>query len=98
MFLKRNNVLITSPDPIPINPPIPNSIDSLTLSLDLTSQFFLIILHSPGFELQTSDFEVHLHLHFATQAVIANLVIFVGLISYNWPQTHPSPLTHINPV
>ena len=46
--------------------------------------FLFAILHSPGFELQTSDFEVHLHLHFATQAVVANLLIFVGLISY-WP-------------
>ena len=110
MFLKKNNVLITSPDPIsidppypyyphfPINPPSLLTPLSLTLSLDLTPQFFFfIILHSPGFELQTSDFEVHLHLHFATQAVVANLLIFVGLISY-WPQTHPSPLTHINPV
>ena len=97
MFLKKNNTLITSPNPIPIDPPIPNLIDplTLTLSLDLTPQF--IILHSPGFELQTSDFEVHAHLHFATQAVIVNLLIFVGLISY-WSQTHPSPLTHINPV
>ena len=82
MFLKRNNVLIASPDPIPRpNPPV-----------------FFIFLHSPGFELQTSDFEVHLHLHFAMQTVVANLLIFVGLISYNWRQTHPSPLTHINPV
>ena len=97
MFLKRNNVLIASPDPILIDPYIPNPIEPLTLSLDLTPQFFFTILHSPGFELQTSDFEVHLHLHFATQAVVANLLIFVGLISY-WPQTHPSPLTHINPV
>ena len=96
MFLKRNNMLITSPDPIPIDPPIPNPIDPLSLPLDLTHQFFFIILHS-GFEFQTSGFEVHLHLHFATQEVVANLLIFVGLISY-WPQTHPSPLTHINPV
>ena len=97
VFLKRNKVPITSPDPIPIDPPIPNPNDPLTLSLDLTPQFFFIILPSPGFELQTSDFEVHLHLHFATQAIVANLHTFVGLISY-WPQTHPFPLTHINPV
>ena len=87
------------PIPNPIDPPnpIPNPIDHLTLSLDLAPppQFFLLLLlHSPGFELQTSDFEVHLHLHYATQAIVANLLIFVGLISY-WSQTHPSPLTQI---
>ena len=88
------------PIPSPIDPsiPIPNPIDPLTLSLDLAppSQFFyFLFLHSPGFELQTSDFEVHLHFHYATQAIVANLLIFVALISY-WSQTHPSPLTHIN--
>ena len=31
VFLKRNNVLIASPDPIPIDPPIPGPIDPLTL-------------------------------------------------------------------
>ena len=91
MFLKRNNMLITSPDPIPIEPPNLNPIPRPKPPVSF------IILHSPGFELQTSDFEVHLHLHFATQAVVANLLIFVGLISY-CPQTHPSALTHINPV
>ena len=92
-----------STDPIPIpnltDPPIPipNPIDPLTLSLDLAPpliflfSFFFFFL----FELQTSDFEVHLHLHYATQAVVANLLIFVALISY-WSQTHPSPLTQIN--
>ena len=83
MFLKRNNVLITSPDPIPIDPPIPNPnpIDPLNLTPGPNPpvSFLIIILHSPGFELQTSDFQVHLHLHFATQAVVANLLIFVGL-------------------
>ena len=41
MFLKRNNVLITSRDPIPIDPTTPNPIDplTLTLSLDLAQQF-----------------------------------------------------------
>ena len=104
MFLKKSNTLTTTPNPIPIpNPidspipiPIPNPIDPLTLSLDLPPpQFFIFFLHSPGFELQTSDFEVHLHLHYATQAIVATLLIFVALISY-WSQTHPSPLTHIN--
>ena len=102
MFLKNSNTLTTTPNPIPIpNPidppiPIPNPIDLLTLSLDRAPPF-CFILHSPGFELQTSDFEVHLHLHHATQAVVANLLIFVALISY-WPQTHPFPLTQINVV
>lgn len=104
--LKKSNTLTTSSNPMPIpNPidppnPIPNPIDHLTLSLDLAPppQFFLLLLlHSPGFELQTSDFEVHLHLHYATQAIVANLLIFVGLISY-WSQTHPSPLTQITGV
>ena len=97
-------MLTTTPNPIPIaNPidlppiPIPNPIDPLTLSLDLAPPifFFFFFWHSPGFELQTSDFAVHLHLHYATQAIVANLLIFVGLISY-WSQTHPSPLTQIN--
>ena len=85
---------------IPIDPSIPNPIDppiSNPIPRPDPPVFFFTILHSPRFELQTSDFEVHLHLHFAMQAVVANLLIFVGLISY-WPQTHPSPLTHINPV
>ena len=92
-------MLITSPDPIPIDPPIPNPIDpSISNPIPRPDPpVFFTILHSPGFELQTSDFGVHLHLHFATQAVVANLLIFVGLISY-WPQTHPSPLTYINTV
>ena len=86
------------PIPNPIDPsiPIPNPIDPLTLSLDLALPrqfFYYFFLRSPGFELQTSDFEVHLHLHYTTQAIIANLRIFVALISY-WSQTHPSPLTH----
>ena len=106
VFLKKSNTLSTTPNPIPIpnpiNPPfpipkpIPNTIDPLTLYLDLAPPpNFFIFLHSPGFELQTSDFEVHLHLHYATQAIVANLFIFVALISY-WSQTHPSPLTQIN--
>ena len=70
----------TSPNPIsihnPIDPPNPNPISNLTPSF-----FIIIILHSPEFELQTSDFEVHLHLHYGTQATVANLLIFVGLIS-----------------
>ena len=37
---------------------------------------FVFILHSPGFELQTSDFKIHLHLYYATQAIVANLLIF----------------------
>ena len=102
MFLKKSNTLTTSPNPIsipnPIDSPnlisIPNPTDPLTLSLDPAAANF-IVLHSPGFELQTSDFEVHLHLHYATQAIVANLLIFVGLISY-WSRTHPSPLTQIN--
>ena len=102
LFLKKSNTLTTSPNLIPIPTlltppdriPIPYPTDPLTLSLDLAPSFF-VILHSPGFELQTSDFEVHLHLHYATQAIVANLLIFVGLISY-WSQTHPSPLTQIN--
>ena len=64
--LKKKNMLTTSPNPTP-NP-----------FLHLTPQFF-IILHSPGIALQTSDFEVDLHLHYATKAVVANLLIFVGL-------------------
>ena len=72
--------------PNPIDPPNPNPRPTLPV-------FF--ILQSPGFELQTSDFEVHLHLHHTTQAIVANLLIFVGLISY-WSQTHPSPFTQIN--
>ena len=32
-----------------------------TLSLDLTPPVFFFILHSPGLEQQTSDFEVYLH-------------------------------------
>ena len=92
---------IDPPIPIsnPIDPsiPIPNLIDPLTLSLGLAPPpiFFFFFLHSPGFELQTSDFEVHLHIHYATQEIVANLLIFVALISY-WSQTHPSPLTQIN--
>ena len=57
-FLKKNNTLTTSPIPWPIRNPIDPLTLTLTLSLDLTPQF--IILHSPGFELQTSDFEVNL--------------------------------------
>ena len=93
-----NTIDPSIPIPNPIDPPIPipNPIDPLTLSLDLAPPiFFIFYLHSPGFELQTSDFEVHLHIHYATQAIVANLLIFVALISY-WSQTHPSPLTHIN--
>ena len=86
MFLKKSNTLTTTPNPIPVpnlidsSIPIPNPIDPLTLSLDLDlapPQFFF--LHSTGFELQTSDFEIHLHLHYATQAIVANLLIFVAL-------------------
>ena len=109
-FSKNINTLTITPNPIPIpntidppipipnpiDPPIPIPIDPLTLSLDLAPPpIFFYFLHSPGLELQTSDFEVHLHLHYATQAIIANLLIFVALISY-WSQTHPSPLTQIN--
>ena len=66
----------------------------LTLSLDLTPQFFF--LFGTHLDLYSRpDFEVHLHLHYTTQAFFANLLIFVGLISY-WSQTHPSPLTQIN--
>ena len=86
------------PIPNPIDPPIPvpNPSDPLTLSLDLAPPFFNFFFWlSPGFELQTSYSEVHLHLHNATQAIVANLLIFVALISC-WSQTHPSPLTHIN--
>ena len=88
VFLKKSNTLTTTPNPIPIpNPidppiPIPNPIDPLTLSLDLALPrqfFYYFFLRSPGFELQTSDFEVHLHLHYATQAIVANLLIFVAL-------------------
>ena len=100
LFLKNSNTLTTSPNlsPIPtlLTPPpepipIPYPTDPLTLSL---APSFSVILHSPGFEFQTSD-QVHLHLHYATQAIVANLLIFVGLISY-WSRTHPSPLTQIN--
>ena len=90
MFLKKSNTLTTTPNPI----------DPLTLTLDLAPPvffFLLLLLHSPGFELQTSDFEVHLHLHYATQTIVANWLIFVGLVSY-WSQTHPSPLTQITGV
>ena len=91
------------PIPNPIDPPnpIPHPMAPPPLTQHLAPpppQFFLLLLlHSPGFELQTSDFEVHLHLHYATQAIVANLLIFVGLISY-WSQTHPSPLTQITGV
>ena len=93
MFLKKSNMLTTTPNPMPI----PNPIDPLTLSLDLAPPDFfdIFFLQSPGFELQTSDFEIHLHLHYATQAIVVNLLIFVALISY-WSQAHPSPLTQIN--
>ena len=65
MFLKKSNTLTTTPNPI----------DPLTLTLDLApSNFFIFFSHSPGFELQTSNFEVHLHLHYATQAIVANLL------------------------
>ena len=107
MFLNKSNMLTTTPNPIPIpNPidppiPIPNPIDpSIPIPNPIPRPsppnfLFFIFLHSPGFELQTCDFEVHLHLHYATQAIVANWLIFVALISY-WSQTHPSPLTHIN--
>ena len=36
VFLKRNNVLITSPEPIPIDPPIPINPSSLLTPLSLT--------------------------------------------------------------
>ena len=99
VFLKMNNMLTHSPNPIPnpidtidTNPmpiPIPISIDPLN-PIPRPNLHFFIILHSPGFELQASDLEVHLHLHYVTQAIIENLLIFVGLISY-WSQTRPSP-------
>ena len=57
--------------------------NALTTSPNPTDFF----VHSPGFELQASDFEVHLHLHYTTQAILAKLLVFVGLISY-WSQTH----------
>ena len=90
VFPKKNNTLTTIPSaiPNPIDSPNPNPIP---IHRPNPSRFF-IILHLPGFEFQTSAFEVHLHLHYATQANIANLLIFVGLISF-WSQTHSSPLT-----
>ena len=67
---------------------------TLTLSLDLTLLVFFIFLHLPGFELQTSDLKAHLHLHYATQAMFANLLIFVGLISYYIGPRLTFPLWH----
>ena len=67
--------LTLSPGPNPIDLPnsipIPNPIYLLNPiprpTLRPTPRFFCYFSHSPGFELQTSDFEVHLHLHYATQ-------------------------------
>ena len=89
MFLKKNNMLTTSPNPIPIPNPIhpPNPIPNLKPSF---------VLFSTHLDLNFRPLtEVHRHLHHTTQAIIANLLIFVSLISY-WSQTHPSPLTQIN--
>ena len=87
--LNKNNMLSTSPNPIPIPDPIepPNPNRNLILRRNLP-QFFIVIFHSTGLELQTTEFEIHHHLHYATQAIVANFFLFVGLISY-WSQTHP---------
>ena len=59
LFLKKNNTLTTSPIPLP-NPNPPNPNPNPTPRPNPSGDFFFI-LHSPGFEQQTSDFEVYLH-------------------------------------
>ena len=57
--LKKNNMHITNPNPF--DPPNPNPNRKPNPKPNRPRFFF--ILYSPGFEHQTSDFEVHLHLH-----------------------------------